>query len=96
MGGDRRGEAGDSVTEQRRVPLNAVREARVRDQVPPAVLRFDGPLSEAELADLRARWEEARGERVRILPVDVEVTGPALAGSRRRWLRRQQAGRVQG
>lgn len=87
---------GDPVVDLRRMPLDAVREARARDLIPAGILRANEPLSEAELADLRARWEEARGERVRILPVDVEVAGPALAGSRRRWFQRQQAGRVQG
>jgi hypothetical protein len=44
------------MTELRRVPLDDVRAARDRHQVPSGVLVVPGSLSEAEVADLATRF----------------------------------------
>ncbi|HEY6793392.1 MAG TPA: hypothetical protein VI248_01775 [Kineosporiaceae bacterium] len=73
------------MTERRRVPLAAVREARDRHQVPFGVIRPSGPLTEEEFEELQARFREEK----RSLPVVVtEYLVVEVAPRRRRFMGR--------
>jgi len=75
----------------RRVPLDGVRSARDRRQVPSGVLRVDGSLSEGELADLVARWARTANRPVLVLDEgerDRDFLDPVERGERRRSLDR--------
>lgn len=53
------------MTKLRRVPLDDVRAACARDQVPAWILRVP-QMSEEEMADLRARWPDVASGPVRV------------------------------